>query len=104
MCVCVCAAEQPFLCGLPSALDFINTLFCLARSQRMLKCTETLAGCCIMGQFSGVWGQFTGVWGHAMAPSHLFLLNQEAVNHPQLSCKRPEELVSRLAACSLTPG
>lgn len=38
----VCAAEQPFLCGLPSALDFINTLFCLARSQRTLKCTEKI--------------------------------------------------------------
>lgn len=55
-CVCVCAAEQPFLCGLLSALDFINTLFCLALSQHRLKCTETLAGCSMTEKLRGCVG------------------------------------------------
>ncbi|KAF4084762.1 hypothetical protein AMELA_G00109570 [Ameiurus melas] len=72
------------------ALDFINTLFCLARSQCRLKCTEKLAGSSVTG------GGLRGVCGHATDPSHLFLLDQEAVTHPRPSCKRPKELVSRL--------
>lgn len=91
----VCAAEQPFLCGLPSALDFINTLFCLACSQRRLKCTEKI------GRLFHHGGSFRGGVGHTTDQSHLFLLDQEAVNHPRPSCKRPKELVSRLGTAQI---